>query len=147
MLAQIVQYINAHRQEHGASPLLENTGLKYAAQKLANKLVKAGKIVYDNTTTHNHTVGFAKAQQNDAVRDIVSNWRARIQNYNWAEKKVNKDNQDFVIMIHRKTTHVGCGVARDAKGTVWVACMYSPKITGNDLVENVLPYTGMYWYK
>lgn len=137
-----VEYINFFRRTHAASPLMLHGPLTVGAQKWANQLVKAGKAAYDKATTHNQTIGVELKEQNDAVRDAVVSWYARSMNYDWAQKKVNKDNQDFVIMIDRKTTHVGVGISRGPLGKVYVVAFYSPRVDEKTLIEDALPYTG-----
>ncbi|KAK3733562.1 hypothetical protein QZH41_004253 [Actinostola sp. cb2023] len=134
-------YINLARRLHAASPLLSHGPLTVGAQKWANNLVKAGKVAYDKATTHNQTIGVEQKEQFDAVRDVVVSWYARAMNYDWAHKKVNKDNKDFVILINRRATHCGIGISRGPLGKVYVVVFYSPRVDEKTLVEDILPQT------
>lgn len=134
--------MNFFRRTHAASPLQLHDPLTLGAQKWANKIVQAGKVSFDKTTTHNQTICVKLAQQDDAIRDCVVSWYAKIMNYDWAHKKINKDNRDFVVLINRQTTHVGIGIARGPLGKVYLVAFYSPKVDPKTLTENILPYTG-----
>ncbi|XP_032226184.2 proline-rich extensin-like protein EPR1 isoform X2 [Nematostella vectensis] len=140
----VLKYMNMFRGMHAASPLQLSATLSLGAKAHAAKLAKAGKAVPDKNVKHNQTVCGIMKSPMDASRDCVGLWYAKIMNYDWAHKKLNKDNQDFVNLVFRKTQEVGLGVSKGPKGKIYVVAFYEPLALEKDLVQNVLPYTDIY---
>jgi hypothetical protein len=125
---------NAQRSAAGVPPLVWDVQLAAGAAQYAPSIAATGQLVHSPRASRpnigeNLWVGTAGAYRGDAG---VAAWAAERSNYrdgvfpnvsrtgNWL------DVSHYTQMIWRKTTHVGCALARSPRWDALV-CRYSPK--------------------
>ncbi|MBD2580362.1 hypothetical protein H6G50_22125 [Oscillatoria sp. FACHB-1406] len=127
--AGIDQMVSAHNQWRAkvkVPPLRWSPELAAYAQEWANKLLAEDKFEHRPDGRYGENLASASGQQLSPAR-VVDMWGNEVRDYNYARNSCapGKMCGHYTQVVWRKTTEVGCGIARDSNREIWV-CNYNP---------------------
>jgi pathogenesis-related protein 1 len=137
--AAVDEMLAAHnnvRKRYGIAPLTWSPQLATYAQAWANTLIKENRFAHRSNNVYGENIYFARGQQRGSTA-IVQLWDDEVKNYTYATNTCRAGTVcgHYKQLVWRKTTQVGCGMAKAADREIWV-CNYNPP--GN--FNGVKPY-------
>ena len=132
---EMVQAQNNVRAKLGLPPLVWSNRLANEAQKWADTLASSGELKLEGRFGQN--VGRSTPVNEWTATMLVEKWASEASNYDYNKNACigNATCLNYVQMVWRATTSVGCGHAQDATHDLWV-CDYDPP----GAVANQKPY-------
>ncbi|CEF66626.1 CAP domain-containing protein [Strongyloides ratti] len=134
----LLEEINNYRARHQVPKLMVSDELEKAAQKHAEKMAEAGREEPDTDMTYGgNVISLIKLPET-----AVKHWYHTIINYDFAQKEINHLNIEFVNLVWKSTTHIGCGVAKEKSlSIIFISCKFNPKadtLNLDKIEQNVL---------
>ncbi|CAL8116373.1 unnamed protein product [Orchesella dallaii] len=134
-----------YRRRHAVPDLrADNAEIHRTAQRYADYLANSDKFEHSGNKNYGENLAYTSIKsKEEAVVDAVRRWYNEIQKYNYNRPGFSMATGHFTALVWKSTTHVGIGVAWNARKNWWVVVAnYSPpgnSGSGPNYRENVLP--------
>ena len=133
---------NDFRSKHGVDPLQWSSQCAEKAQEWADQLAKMGRLQHRREDNMGQNLAYMSTSNPDSVtgKQLVQMWYDEIKNYNFKAGQFGMNTGHFTQLVWASTTAVGAGVARTAKGQIFLVANYSPpgNVVGQ-FQDNVFP--------
>lgn len=125
-ISQMVAAHNEWRKRYGVPALTWSPELAKVAQDWANRLLRENRFQHRPNSKYGENLASAQGQQLSPAR-VVNMWGEEVKDYNYASNtcKAGAMCGHYTQVVWRRTTQVGCGMARSQNREVWV-CNYNP---------------------
>lgn len=122
----ILQAHNQTRSQLGLPPLQWSPELANYAQTWAKDLVASNRFDHRPQSPYGENLFWGSGKR-WSPQDVVKSWADEARFYDYASNTCQRGKVcgHYTQIIWRKTTQVGCGVARDTRQEIWV-CNYNP---------------------
>ena len=110
---------NSLRKANGVPALTEHDTLTTKAEAWAQHMASTGRLEHSTLSAGLSSLGWTALGENVGYSSPTSNTLLTIHN-----KFVNSS-QHRAILLDRRFTHMGVGVARDSSGRIWVAEVFA----------------------
>jgi len=128
---------NAYRELHGSPAIELDENLNEIARKQAVSMADKAALFYSNSTYNGRTLGenffYCNAFDKSSCilkYDIVGYWYREYYDYCFSSKSFTKSVRNFITMVWKETTKIGCGYEYrnyyDAMDAYFVVCVYYP---------------------
>jgi uncharacterized protein YkwD len=116
---------NAVRAKVGVPALAWSDDLATAAQKWANTLIETRQFAHEAKSKFGQNL-FEIRGAHATPSEVVEDWAAEAAHFDYKANKCSGGQcGHYTQIVWRKTTEVGCAVAREGPREVWV-CEYNP---------------------
>jgi len=136
-LRELVGKHNAYRELHGSPFVKLDENLNEMAYNQAVRMSEEMKFSYSNSTYKGSTLGenFFYCNSFDGNScllnyDVPFYWYRYYYDYCFSSKSFTEDSRNFITMVWKETTTIGCGLLYknyyDVMDTYFVVCLYYP---------------------
>jgi uncharacterized protein YkwD len=115
---------NQVRSQVGVGPLTWSPSLAAYAQEWANKLAATGQFEHRQTSGYGENLYWGQGRA-ASPSNVVTSWANEVSDYNYSNNNCRDVCGHYTQIVWKKTTEVGCAVAKVRNEEYWV-CNYNP---------------------
>jgi len=121
---EMVKAHNQWRAKVGVPPLRWSNSLATYAQEWANQLMARRAFEHRRNSNYGENL-FMGSGKRWSPTEVVNSWGNEVKDYNYRNNSCRGVCGHYTQIVWKKTTEVGCAVARSGNREIWV-CNYNP---------------------